>query len=531
MHQLVLASGAIWGASAVNLRDAGVRVADRMSMQGDGSAEGGASMLIDRYESEDVFARVPELAAQTDPVLVALDRLLEDEQLYAQVRHDLAQRYRLTPVHGRHSTPAEVLLRVLVVQHLYAWSYQETVARVADSLVLRWFCRVYFQRVPSTATLIRWAATVRPVTLQTLLERSAVLAQQAKVTPARKLRIDSTCVQTPIHHPTDSGLLGDGVRVLTRLIRRARPLLVQAPLASVRDAFRSRVRSTRRVLQQLHRVHQRGKQPDAPAAQRRLYTRLLEITRQTVRQAQRIQAAVQGQVLVPEGVAPTNLPAPEHLARRLLAQFDRFLPLVQQGMQQAESRVLDGRPVPSSAKVLSLFEPHTRVVKRRKLGAPVEFGRQVVLDEVEGGMVTRFHVLADEESECHQAVPAVQHHQAVFGRPPRVVAGDRRLHTKGVEEAAQRLGVTHVVIPRTGPLSATQRARERERTWRRRYRWRAGIEGRIHSLRRDYGLARCRSHGVVGLERDVGWGVFASNLRHLASGQARRPPVTSERSA
>src|SRR5215469_6891099 len=97
-------------------------------------------MLIDRYEPEDVFARVPELADQTDPVLVQLDHLLDDDQLYAQVRADLAHRYRFTPVHARHSTPAEVLLRLLVVQHLYAWSYQEAVERVADSLVLRWFC-------------------------------------------------------------------------------------------------------------------------------------------------------------------------------------------------------------------------------------------------------------------------------------------------------------------------------------------------------------------------------------------------------
>jgi IS5 family transposase len=97
-------------------------------------------MLIDRYEPEDVFARVPELAAQTDPVLIQLDRLLDDDQLYGRVRADLAHRYRLTLVHGRRSTPAEVLLRLLVVQHLYAWSYQETVERVADSLVLRWFC-------------------------------------------------------------------------------------------------------------------------------------------------------------------------------------------------------------------------------------------------------------------------------------------------------------------------------------------------------------------------------------------------------
>jgi transposase, IS5 family len=66
-----------------------------------------------------------------------------------------------------------------------------------------------------------------------------------------------------------------------------------------------------------------------------------------------------------------------------------------------------------------------------------------------------------------------------------------------------------------------QRARERQRSWRR-YRWRAGIEQRLHSWRRDYGLARCRSHGFVGLERDVGWGVFASDLRHIAAAQAQR---------
>lgn len=112
-------------------------------------------MLIDRYPPEDVFARVPELADQTDPVLIELDRLLDDDQLYQQVRADLARRSRLTPVHGRHSTPAEVLVRLLVVQHLYAWSYAETVERVTDSLVLRWFCRIYFQRVPAKTTRVR----------------------------------------------------------------------------------------------------------------------------------------------------------------------------------------------------------------------------------------------------------------------------------------------------------------------------------------------------------------------------------------
>ena len=218
-------------------------------------------MLIDRYEPEDVFARVPELASQTDPVLVALDRLLDDDQLYQQVRGDLVRRYRLTAVHGRHSTPGEVLLRLLVVKHLYTWSFAETVERVADSLVLRWFCRVYFRRTPDATTLLRWAQTVRPATLQTLLDRVAVLAQQAKVTHARKLRVDATVVETPIHYPTDSGLLGDGVRVLTRLVTAgqaaaAAPTGQQAhrfPQPDALDAAHAAGAVSRRPSQSAHR--------------------------------------------------------------------------------------------------------------------------------------------------------------------------------------------------------------------------------------------------------------------------------------
>jgi IS5 family transposase len=477
-------------------------------------------MLIDCYEPEDVFARVPELADQTDPVLVELDRLLEDDQLYGQVRADLAQRYRLTPVHGRHSTPAEVLLRLVVVQHLYAWSYEETARRVADSLVLRWFCRVYFHPVPTKSTLLRWAATIRPATLQALIDRATLLATQAKVTRARKLRVDSTCVQTNIHHPIDSVLLDDGVRVLCRLIRRARPL-VQASLSSVRDAFRSRLRTSRRLVQRIHRLSRLKHRAQADVQRRALYQHLLDVTRQTVRQAQRVRTALMALQTPQASVTP--LPrAAQRVTARLAAQFDRFVPMVEQTIRQAQRRVLDGQTVPSREKVLSLFEPHTRIVQRGKAAAAVEFGRQVVFDEVEGGIVTRFHVLSDDESEVHQALPAIQHHRAVMGHAPSLVTGDRRLHAKGLEEEAQRLGVRHVVIPWTGNLSAARRAVEEDRTWRRRYRWRAGIEGRIHSLRRDYGLVRSRSHGLAGLERDVGWGVLASDLRHLAAATAKR---------
>jgi IS5 family transposase len=104
----------------------------------------------------------------------------------------------------------------------------------------------------------------------------------------------------------------------------------------------------------------------------------------------------------------------------------------------------------------------------------------------------------------------------VFGRAPRLVVGDRRLHGPDNARLGREAGVAHLVIPWSGTSNAAQRAREHSPAWRRRYRWRSGIAGRISSLRRDGGLHRCPDHGEDGLERRVGWAVVASNLRHIA---------------
>src|SRR5205814_7637259 len=130
---------------------------------------------------------------------------------------------------GRHSTPVEVILRMLVVMRLYRWSYAQTEYFVQDSLVLRQFCRLYLQRAPDDTTLMRWANLIGTQTLAQLNERVLALARQLKVTRGRKLRVDTTVVPTNIHHPTDSALLGDGVRVLSRLVRRAKGLVEAVP--------------------------------------------------------------------------------------------------------------------------------------------------------------------------------------------------------------------------------------------------------------------------------------------------------------
>jgi IS5 family transposase len=205
-------------------------------------------------------------------------------------------------------------------------------------------------------------------------------------------------------------------------------------------------------------------------------------------------------------------------AKTLLSQTSQFLPLVERVIAQTRSRVLLGKKVESAQKVLSLFEPQTRAIPRHKGGALVEFGRQVILDEVEGGILTRYEIL-EHPNEHGQAVEAVEHHRALFARPPNVVTGDRGVHSAQTEVTLREVGVKQIAIPASGPLSEERKALERSRSFRRGYRFRAGIEGRIASLRRDYGWSKSRYHEQEGMERWLGLGVLASNLRHIAQAQ------------
>jgi IS5 family transposase len=452
-------------------------------------------MLVDRYQSEDVFARVPQMAERIDPVLKELDQLLDDDALYRQVRADFGKRHQYTLVHGRHSTPVEVLLRMLIVKHLQQWSYQDTEEQVDQNLILRWFCRLYWAAVPDDTTLIRWANTLQPETLHALNDRVVQLAVQAKVTKGRKLRLDATCVQTEIHHPTDSGLLVDSVRVLSRFVQRAKGL-IKDQVPNVQQVCRSRLRSARQVAQTLHRQLRR-KGEDKEAQQKDLYQKLIQTAEHMVQQSRRVVAVLSQQT--------------QRQAQRLLEHAQCVLPLVECVITQTRTRVLEGKKVAAGQKVLSLFEPHTRAIPRHKGGALVEFGRQVILDEVDGGIVTRYQIL-EHPNEHGQAVEAVAHHQALFAHPPNLVAGDRGVHAPETEPQLSTAGVKLVAIPVVGKGSAVQQTRR----WKRGYRWRAGIEGRIASLRRDFGWRKSRYHGQDGMERWLGLGVMASNLRRIA---------------
>ena len=464
-------------------------------------------MLRDRYEPMNLFTLVPTLSLALDPVLTQLDRVLDDNTLFQAVKADLARRCPRTRTDGRPSTPVEVILRLLVVKHLYGWSYEATERWVSDSLVLRQFCRVYVAPVPDDTTLLRWANLIQPATLHRLLDHVVELARTLQVTRGRKLRIDGTVVETHIHHPTDSTLLDDGVRVLGRTLAKVRALLPQTA-GVTRDAVRDRTRSAKR---QMKRIMDAARQRGTEAADRMhtAYQRLLDITQATVQHARHV-----GAVLMAQGIAQ---------GQKLAATLAHMAPLVGQVIAQTTRRVLQGEVVPATEKVVSLFEPHTAIIRKGKPGKPTEFGRVLWLDEVDGGIISRYTILEGNPAEDAQLPPSLDHHRRIFTRPPRLLTGDRGIHSTANERYATTHGVKEVVLPKPGAKSAKRIAHEQQRWFRRGRDWRAGIEGRISGLKRRHKLDRCRYHGTAGMERWVGWGVLAHNLRVIAQATAGEP--------
>lgn len=448
-------------------------------------------MLRDRYDEDKFFMTIQSLTSEMDPELAQIDSIMDDDEIYQMIKHDFAQRYPQTMQTGRPSTPVEVSLRMLVVKRLYGWSYEKTERHVKDSLVLRRFCRVYFEKVPDEKTLLRWANLIEPETLVALNARVTTIATELKVTGGRKLRTDGTVVETNIHHPTDSSLLVDGVRVLSRTLKRAQQVLQTTDLS--KKTFRDRTRSAKRAARKIDRRAQRGK-----AAVKKTYRHLVDTTKASVRQAQQVLEELKQ--------------VGEATAGRLCETLEMFIPRVEQVISQTTRRIFQEEQVPAAEKLVSLFEPHSAIIKRGKANRATEFGHKIWLDEVEGGLISGYRILDGNAADSEQWQPSLDHHCQQFARPPDQASADRGVYSDPNETYATTLGVKRVILPKPGTKSKARRDHERQRWFKRGRRWHAGVEGRISVLKRKHGLGKCLDYGQDGFDRWVGWGVIANNL-------------------
>jgi len=390
------------------------------------------------------------------------------------------------------------LLRCVVLKHLKGWSFRALEEELRANLLYRRFTRFYEDPIPDHTVFSRLFGLFGTEGPQALHTQVIAKARALCVARGHCLRTDTTAVETNIQHPSDSSLLADSLRVLTRSLKAISQSCQQGGWKVVDHA-----RATKYRLLEIARAARLLND----AGQQRLkksYGRLLGLTRAVTLQACAVLARL----------FSAQLSARPDAVLRVLRQETRlrhYLPLVERVMAQTQARVFEAkRHYPE--KILSLFEPHTVVIRKGKPHKPNEFGRLVRLDEVENGIVSGYEVSAGNRADQQQWAPALEHHVALFGRAPRLAAADRGYWSAHNEQVAAEMGVKHVVLPGRGPLSAQRAVRQKKRWFRRGQAWRAGIEPRIATLKHRFGMQRAFYKGEAGFERHVAFCVLAHNL-------------------
>jgi len=434
-----------------------------------------------------------------EPVLQAISNFVDEHaELVEKVRRDLAKGLK-QPHTGRNGLTAQQTLRSLTLMRVKNWDYRELRERIADGYTLRRFTDFHSQSVPQHDAFNRAFNRLTPATLQAVNDAVVRAAVTLGLEDGKKLRADSTVVETDIHHPTDNTLLWDSVRVVTRLVERLRKLLP----AGI-GGFTNRSRSARRRMQEIQRMtsKQRGH-------------RQVDKYRQLIGIAEQVVADARGVLQKTKNVRVGWLR--EITIQSLRREIEHYCGLADRVIDQSRRRVLEGQPVANAQKVFSIFEPHTDLIKRGKILKDIEFGHKVFLAESARGLITQYRVLDGNPSDQDQVKAALDRHQKTFRRSPELCSLDRGFFSEKNLVLCQRAGVKMVCVPQCGGKKTPEReAYENSPVFKKGQRFRAGIEGRISVLFRGRGMKRCLAEGRQRFELLVGAAVLANNLMVIA---------------
>jgi len=458
--------------------------------------------MIEARRAQTTFADgliAEEVSDLWEPWMRHSDAILEDVELVEIVCQALSKRCRKSKTRGRKGTPADVVLRLLALKHMFNWSYDELHREVRANLVYREFTRIGGGKVPDDKTMGRLARQLGPGPVEKLHQRLVTIAHDQKIVKGRKLRVDTTVVETNIHYPTDSSLMGDGVRVLTRLMKR-----INNVAGAVGTKLRDRTRSVKLRVVEIARAS-RSKSEQGRERMKGLYEKLLAATAAVVGQAWRFAKDIA------DGVKHSADVMQQAALEGMQKELEMMAPRVQQVIRQARARVLHG-DTHAEGKLVSIFEPTTEVIRRGKAKQPTEFGKMIKVQEAEAQIITSYEVYEKRPSDAELLVPAIEVHRERLGRVPHLAAGDAGFYSARGEKAAHEMGVKRVAVPNRSTKRPERRKLQKTRWFKNGQKWRTGCEGRISVLKRRHGLNRCRYKGDDGIKIWVGLGAICDNL-------------------
>ena len=388
------------------------------------------------------------------------------------------------PHTGAPGMSGDQVLRVLLLKQMNGFSYRELEFHMADSVTYRTFCRFgALEPTPTRATLAENLKKVRAATLEAVGAMVILYAARTGVERGRKVRVDSTVVETNVHAPTDSSLLFDGVRILTRLLRGA----------DKRFGFGLYTDHTKRAKRRMLAIQHTGSKRKREAA----YRDLLKVAEKSVGYAERAIEYLEGNTG----------------AHRLADELTHFTRLLGRVINQTRRRVVKGEKVPASEKLVSLFEPHTDIIVKDR--RDTLYGHKVFVTGGASGLILDCTVQAGNPADSSMALTMLQRQEALYGRPPRQAAMDGGFASRDNLEAAKALGVEDVCFQKKRGLKVSEMTRS-SWVYKRLRDFRAGIEGLISFLKRAFGLDRCLWRGAESFASYVQASVLTANLLTLA---------------
>jgi len=399
---------------------------------------------------------------------------------------------------------SDTLLRMVICQILEGESLRGTVIRIDDSNYLRRFVRIYNGAMMGFTTFCALRNAIRARTWRKINVVLTQAAVDAEWISGERCRIDTTAYETNIRWPTDSGLLWDIYRVISRLINTARKIDPEA--ASDR-------RLQAKLAKRLHcKIARRSaKKGTVSKEAKSLYFQLIPLTECLLEWVpivcERLRAGLGKDAYVCDE---------SFMIEFVIDQLEHFGRLGWRVAEQSRRRVIHGESVPNEEKLFSIFEPHTELLKRGKAGKAIEFGHMIFIQQVEGKFITDYNVFANKPVDHALVDGSLDSHRRIFGENPREFSADKGFYESMEKIAKLEAEIDVVSIAKKGNRTEEETERETSKEFKLGQRFRAGIEGSISFLKRALGMFRCRNKGWEHYVATVGATVFVHNLLILA---------------
>ena len=417
----------------------------------------------------------------------AISQILDANQQVLRLAHRDWAKLLSTSAKGRDGYTSEQLLRALIVMFMEGDSYRDVVIRIDNSEFLQYFVRLGVKPTMDFTFLNKASCALSAKTLAAMNQALSQYAVQEDKISGEKQRMDTTVYEVNIHYPTDSSLLWDSFRTLSRLLRSVQKELPQLELE--------------------HRYHDKKV--------KKLYTFISRNasskSKRTLRKVKSAYRQLINRVGWIHGVGQ-KVSVQARSAGYLIDQLDHYLPLVERIIYQAAQRVLQGISLAPDEKLYSLFEEHTELIKRGKAAKPIEFGHKVLFCQTGEKFIHHYKVMPQRIEDKELLAPAIDAHKDLFGHYPDVLSTDKGFYESMKQISSLEKKITVVSIAKKGRRNQEEYQRETTEEFIDGQRFRAGSEGSISVLKRAFKLGKCYFKGFKNYAASVGLAVLCHNL-------------------